>query len=190
MKRAMLACLAFAFGATLQAKLELVSVDGSLILEKSKAGKEFAEKMRKEKEALEGFALSSQKELAQLQEEINLKAPVLSKTALQEKAEQFAQKRREVERKIADKEETARMSIQKEHAKLREEQMSVIKKMCERENWGALFEKSSALFVSSTLDKTAEVLKELDAAYDAKNTKSIASAPKKAAVAKKEIKVT
>ena len=194
MKKVMLAFLGFAFGVSLQAKMELVSVDGALILEKSKAGQEFASKMRKEKESLENYALSAQKELAQLQEEINLKAQVLSKSALQEKAEQFSQKQREAQRKIADKEETARMVIQREHAKLREEQLSVIKTMCEREQWGALLEKSSALFVSTSLDKTPEVLKELDSAYDAKrsaDTKGAAAiARKPAASVKREIKVT
>ncbi len=194
MKKVMLACLTFAFGVSLQAKMELVSVDGALILEKSKAGQEFASKMRKEKEALENYALSAQKELAQLQEEINLKSQVLSKSALQEKAELFSQKQREAQRKIADKEETARMVIQREHAKLREEQLSVIKTMCEREQWGALLEKSSALFVSTSLDKTPEVLKELDSAYDAKrsaDTKGAAAiARKPAASVKREIKVT
>ena len=108
MKKILLASLVVAFGVSLQAKMELVSVDGALILEKSKAGQEFAEKMRKEKENLEQFALSSQKELAQLQDEINLKSQILSKQALQEKAEDFTRKRREYERQIADREETAR----------------------------------------------------------------------------------
>lgn len=188
MKKLLLSALALAFGASVYAKIELVSVDSMALMEKSKAGQELAEKARKEREALETFAANTNKELAKLQEEISTKAQVLSKEALQEKMDQFEQRRRRAEREITEKREAASLTMQREHTKFREEQLGVIKKMCEREGWDALLEKSAALFVSNSIDKTSEVLKELDAAHDAKKT-VVASSKKNTTVVKREIKV-
>jgi outer membrane protein len=190
MKKILLACLPLAFGASLQAKLDLVSVDSIVLVEKSKAGQEFIEKMRKEKESLDSFTMNSNKELAKLQEEISLKAQVLSKDALQEKMEQFEQKRRESERKVADKRELASMAMQREQMKMRDKQMAVIKKVCEREGWDALLEKNNTLFVANSIDKTPMVLKELDAAYDAEKSAATKTVKKVAEPLKREIKVT
>lgn len=190
MKKLMMACMALALGASLQAKLDLVSVDSMVLVEKSKAGRDFTKKMTEEREKLESFVANSNKELSKMQEEISLKSQVLSKDALQEKMTQFEQKRREVERQVADKREMASLTMQKEHMKMRDEQLAVIKNVCEKKGWDALLEKGSTLFVAHSIDKTEEVLKELDAAYDAKNaTSSKKKSEKKAAPMKKEVKV-
>lgn len=189
MKKLLLAALALSCAAGLQAKLELVSVDSMVLLEKSKAGQELANKARKERESLESFIATTNKELAQLQEEISTKAQLLSKEALQEKMDQFEQRRRRAEREITDKREAASLAIQREQSKFREEQLGVIKKMCERKGWDALLEKNAALFVSNSIDKTADVLQELDAAHDAKSGSAKADVKKKAQSVKREIKV-
>lgn len=191
MKKLLLAALSIAFSAGLQAKLDLVSVDSIVLVEKSKAGQEFIAKMRKEKEALDTFTINSNKELAKLQEEISLKSDVLSKDALQEKMTQLEIKRRDIERQVADKREVASMAMQREQMKMRDKQMTVIKKVCEREGWDALLEKNNTLFVANSIDKTDVVLKELDAAYDAeKKSAPQKPAAKKVEPLKREIKVT
>ncbi len=188
MKKMILSGLALALGASLQAKIELVSVDSMLLMERSKAGQAFAEKAQKEKASIESLIASTNKELAMLQEEISAKSSVLSRDALQEKIEAFEAKRRSAERNLADKQDAMKLSMQRESAKIRSEQVGVMKKMCERQGWDALLEKGSAIFVSNALDKTSEVLKELDAVYEAKKSAS-PDLKKKSSQPKREIKV-
>jgi Skp family chaperone for outer membrane proteins len=191
MKKIMLSCVSLALAAGLQAKMiELVSVDTALIAEKSKAGQAFAEKLRAERAKLEAFVSAEQKELVKMQDEITLKAQILSKDALQEKSEQLALKQREFQRKATDKEEAARMTMQRENLKFHKEQSETIKQLCEKKGWDALLDKQSALFVSNSIDRTDEVLKALDEAFDQKNAASkAAKKDEDKKVAKREIKV-
>lgn len=190
MKKIILSSLALAFSCGLQAKpIELVSVDSAVLMAESKAGQELAEKARKENDSLTAFASTTHKELAKLQDEISTKAQVLNRDALQEKITLLTQKRRQAEVEMANKRESADLVIQRAQSQVREKQLVVMKKLCEEKGWDALLEKQHALFVSNSIDRTAEVLKALDAAYDAeKKTATNASSKKNSPVTKREIK--
>ena len=190
MKKIILSSLALAFGCGLQAKLiELVSVDSAMLMTESKAGQELAAKARKENDSLTAFASTTHKELAKLQDEISAKAQVLNRDALQEKITILTQKRRQAEVEMANKRESADLAIQRAQAQVREKQLVVMKKLCEAKGWDYLAEKQHALFVSSSIDKTSEVLKALDDAYDAeKKTTPDISSKKNSPVTKREIK--
>lgn len=189
MKKIILSGLALAFGYGLQAKpIDLVSVDSAILMTESKAGQELAEKARKENEALTVFASNTQKELSKLQDEISAKAQILNRDALQEKITHLTQKRRQAEVEMANKRESADLAIQRAQAQVREKQLVVMKKLCESKGWDALLEKQNALFVSNSIDKTAEVLKALDEAYDAEKKVTVAPISKKNPI-KREIKI-
>lgn len=192
MKKMMLSALVLSMSVGLNAAVELFTVDGIKLMEQSKAGRELTEKARNAKAEVEAFIMSKNKELAKLQEEMTSKAQLLSKEALDEKAASFEKERRKSELAVVEKREAVSHSLQKEHTKFRDEQTTVISSLCQRNGWSALLEKSAALFVSQSLDKTNEVLQALDEAYDArvaaaaqvtKETTKKTAAPKK-----KEIK--
>lgn len=190
MKKMILSGLALALGVSLQAKIELVSVDSALLMEKSKAGQELVEKAQKERASMEALISSTNKELAMLQEEISAKSSVLSREALQEKIEAFEARRRKAERDVADKQDAMKMTMQRATSQLRSKQLAVMEKMTETQGWGAIFDKSQAIIVAKSLDKTPEVLKELDAAYDAEKSSKVDSKKKSPQQAiKREIKV-
>lgn len=185
----MLSGFALVLGAGLQAKIELVSVDSMLLMEKSKAGQELAEKAQKERSSLDALITANNKELAMLQEEISAKSQILSRDALQEKIETFEQKRRSAERAVADKQDSMKLFMQRESSKLRTKQLAVMEKMTEAQGWGAIFDKSQAIIVAKSLDKTSEVLKELDVAYESEKSSSKDLKKKSSAPVKREIKV-
>ena len=189
MKKIILGSLALAFGCSLQAKpIDLVSVDSAVLMAESKAGQELAEKARRENDSLTAFASTTHKELAKLQDEISAKAQVLNRDALQEKITLLTQKRRQAEVEMANKRESADLLIQRAQSQVREKQLVVMKKLCEAKGWDALLEKQHALFVSNSIDRTAEVLKALDDAYDAEKKNTDASSKKNSPVTKREIK--
>lgn len=151
------------------AKSELTVIDSILMMQESKEGKKLAEVIRKKISDFQEYVKKSQDELNTMQQEMSKKAEVLSKEAIQEKMEQLTKKKKDAERAIADKEETLRAEVQREQMKLREKQLTVASKMFEQEDWGLMVDKNApgVLFVSKGMDKTAEVLKTVDASYEA-----------------------
>ncbi len=192
MKKLMMSVLALSLVAGLQAKLDFVSFDAAVVYEKSKESQLVSKKIRQEYEALAGFAENSKKELAKLQDEISTKAEVLSKEALQEKTEQLASKKRELERKLNDRQEAFQAFAQKENSRLREKQMAVINKVfAQHENeWGALAERNAGglVCVSKAIDKTNEIVEALDLAYDAEKNATGTAKKGSAKPVKREIK--
>lgn len=152
----------------------LVAIDSMAIMQKSLEGKGMVEKIQKEIDAFQQEVQSTQKELSEQQESLAKQAKVLSKEAMQEKVEGLNQKKKKLEREFAGKEEELRNSIQKRQLALRERQLVVVNQVFEKEGWGALIDKNTPglLCVANTIDRTEQLLKEVDAKYQqAKSSK-------------------
>lgn len=164
----MAALSAVSFGFVSAKNEQLVSIDSIQVMQDSKEGKILAEKLKAKINDYQKFVQTSQQELVSLQEEITKKADVLSKDALQEKTEQLANKKKSLERTLSDKEEALKAELQREQIKLRDKQMAVASSMCEKENWGLVVDKNTpgVLYVNKAIDKTADLLKEVNANYE------------------------
>lgn len=154
--------------------VDVVSIDSISIMQKSKEGQKFTDVMKKKVESFNELRQRLQKELADMQDELQKKAAVLSKDALQEKTEALAKKEREAKRDIADQEETLSAEVQKMQFKLRKKQLDVANKICQENKWGVMIDKNTpgVLFVSDSIDKSDAVLKAIDAEYDATTKKA------------------
>jgi Skp family chaperone for outer membrane proteins len=155
----------------IDAEKPLVSIDSIMIMQKSKEGQKLAGEIQKDISKFQAEVQNSQKELAQLQEQLKTQVDkgALKAEAKQEKVEALAQKRKELEQKFTNKEEQLRASIQKRQLALRDNQLKVINKVFEKEQWGLLIDKNTpgVLCVSNAIDKTPIVLAEVDKQYSA-----------------------
>ncbi len=159
----------------------LISIDSLTVLQKSKEGKVLAEKLQKDIEVFQKEVQSAQKKVAELQENIQKQAKVLSKEALMEKGEELANAKKRAERELGDKDEALKIKVQREQTTLRDKQLKVAKGCFDKNGWGMAIDVNTpgVLFVNKAIDKTEEVLKEVDAAYEkelANKTKTIKAA--------------
>gem|GEM_PF-2187798 len=159
---------AVSLNAAVAGKGEIVSIDSILLMQRSLAGQELGAKIQKKVESLQKDINKSQKELVDMQEAISKKAKVLSQEALQEKTEELGNKKKNFERELADKEESLRLSVQKDQIALREKQMAVINDVFEKEGWMMLVDRNTpgVLCVSNAIDKTEEILKIVDSKFE------------------------
>lgn len=162
-----------------------ISIDGMRLMQESKEGQKFADDLQKQIQNYQNYIKATEQELAQMQEDIKNQNAFLSKDALQEKTEKLALRKKELERERADKEEALRMEIQRKQMKLRENQMNVIAKVCEEKGWNFLLDKNTPglLYAARATEKTDELIKELDRAYE----QSSKISTQEAKVDKKEI---
>lgn len=186
--------LVFGFSLIAAEPASLVSIDSILIMQNSKEGKEITTQIQKDVDKFQNQVKNAQKELTDMQEDLNKKAKVLSQDALQEKTESIAKKKKDIERDLADKEDVLRMNIQKKQIALREKQLKIANEVSEKEKWGMVVDKNTpgVLFVSNAIDKTDLVLQAVDEKYIAKsvNAKTTTSTIKTATKeTKKELKV-
>ena len=163
---------------------DLVSFDSTRLLQEAKENQKIAGELNAKIEELQLFVKDSQQKLVDMQTELDKKASVLSKEALQEKTETIVQKKKDFERIIGDKKDKLEKDIQKRQVVLRTKQVEVINQVCKREDWGALLDKNApgVVYVSDAIDRTDILLKEIDKAYEAEtSTKN----PAKSAAIKK-----
>jgi Skp family chaperone for outer membrane proteins len=161
-------------------------------MQQSIEGKEITEKVKKEISEFQKEVELAQKELGDMQEALNKQAKVISKDASQEKAEELALKRKDMETKFAHKEESLRNRLQKYQMTLREKQLAVINEVFEKEKWTAVIDKNTPglLCVANTIDRTDKVLRAVDEKYmSSKKSTKVAKATPKATASKPEIKV-
>jgi len=184
MKKLMLGSAIFCmFGSVLAApkskKVEsLVSIDSIQIMQKSKEGQKVAEKLRKKIEGFQEQIKKDHEAIETMEKELSKKKEVLSKDALEEKTKEVSKKKFFIEQKM----ENFRMEIQKEQVTLRDKQLALVDKMFKKHNWGLMIDKNTpgVLFVSKAVDKTDELLKIIDADYEASLNKKDARKTKKA----------
>jgi Skp family chaperone for outer membrane proteins len=162
-------------------KGKIVSLDSILLMQKSKEGQKLAQEIQGEVKKLEQAVAKSQKELADMEAGIRGKATVLSQETLQEKAEELNKTKKRLELELSSKEEDVRAKVQRKQIALREKQLAVISETFTNKGWMMLVDRNTpgVICVSDSIDKTDELLKIVDASYEAKK-----ASPSKTIVAK------
>ena len=154
---------------------KFVVIDRTVLMQKSQEGEKLTKELKKEFESLQTEYQEYQKELADQQAAIDkqAQAKVLSKDALTEKKDELEKKKQEFQFKLSNKEEALRRKLQtKQHAFL-EKVEDVIKGIFEKENWELLVDKNTPGVICKTdNDKTAMILKAVDAQYVAEKSAS------------------
>jgi outer membrane protein len=168
---------------------ELVCFDSMRVLQEAKENQKIAGELNGKIEELQNYVKESQQKLVDLQTELDKKTSVLSKEAVQEKAELIVQKKKDFERIIGDKKEKLEKIIQQKQVVLRTKQIGVINEVCKKEDWGVLVDKNApgVVFAADALDRTDILLKAIDLAYDAENSSNKTTSNK---LAKETSKVT
>lgn len=152
---------------------EIVSVDSLLIMQKSAEGKVLASKIESQIQGFQNEVKASHEDLTKMQETLSKQAKGLSQEALEEQRNKIEKKRKNLEREFADKEEALRASIQKQQIALRETQLKVVTQQSEQKGWAAVMDKNTPglICVSSAIDRTDEILRAVDASYEASKAK-------------------
>lgn len=166
--------------------LKIVSIDSMLIMQKSEEGQALLGKIQKD---IEGFQAELKKQQSLVQTEqtsLEKQAKVLSADAVEQKAKSLAKKRKGLEEEFAEKEESLRKEIQMAQMSLRERQMKAISSWSEKEGAIAVLDKATPglLFVASSIDKTEDALKAVDATFKTAKV-TVASATKAPTAIKK-----
>lgn len=158
-------------GASVLTAKELVCFDSVKILQEAKENQKVSGELNKKIEELQLFVKDSQQKLVDMQTELDKKASLLSKEAVQEKTDAIVQKKKDLERIIGDKKDKLEKEIQRRQVALRTKQIEVINKVCEREDWGILVDKNApgVVFAAQALDRTDILIKEIDKAYEQAN---------------------
>lgn len=186
-----LAASAFMFNVSMaKGGVNIVAIDSIEIMQKSKEGKQLSDEVQTKITSYQSFVKQAQDELAGLEKELSEKKDVLKKEALAEKQANVEAKKKQLVARVSQQEEALRMEIQSKQVQLRNKQMAVTNKECEKNNWGLMIDKNTpgVLFASAAIDKTAELLKKIDADYDSSVKKAattlaasaVKDAPKKA----------
>ena len=157
---------------------KIVSVDSIRVLRESKEGKKLEAEIQKEVKSFEDYVYKANSELMTEQESLQKQSSILNKEALQEKAEQIMRLKKDKQREMESKRDELSESIQKRQVRLREKQIVEAREVLDKQGWELMVEKNAPfiLAVSSSIDKTDDVLKVVNAKFDAtgsgKSTKS------------------
>jgi Skp family chaperone for outer membrane proteins len=155
---------------TASTKQTIVSVDSLYILRESAEGKKLETEVKKEVAEFEAFVRRENSELMSQKESLMKQASVLSKDALQEKQSELQSAQRTAQRKIEDRREELARNIQSRQIKLRDSQVTVANEVRQKAGWTLMLEKNNpfVLGVAEAIDKTSDVLKEVNTRYQAK----------------------
>lgn len=150
------------------AQLETVVFDAPRLLQESKEGKIFAENVNKKIAEFQEFAKTSYEKIASMQKEFDAKAKVLSKEIAQEKIESIGQKKKDLDRVLADKKDTIEKDIEKEKSRLGQKFMGVAKTLFDKEGWGLLLEKNmpGVVCVADGKDVTSKLIVAVNEDFD------------------------
>ncbi|KKQ32742.1 MAG: Outer membrane chaperone Skp (OmpH) [candidate division TM6 bacterium GW2011_GWF2_37_49] len=148
--------------------LETVVFDAPKLLQESKEGKIFAENVNKKVASFQEFAKSSYEKIAAMQKDLDSKASVLSKEAVQEKIEAIGQKKKDLDRTLNDKKDEIEKNIEKEKSKLGQKFMGIAKTLFDKEGWGLLLEKNmpGVVCVADGKDITSKLIIAVNEEFD------------------------
>lgn len=163
------------------AALETVVFDAPRLLQESKEGKIFAESVNKKIASFQEFAKSSYEKIATKQKDLDAKSKVLSKEAFQEKVEEIAQNKKELDRTLNDKKDSIEKDIEREKSKLGQKYMEIAKTLFDKEGWGLLLEKNmpGVVCVADGKDITSKLIVAVNQEFDNNKAKAVTKAPAK-----------
>jgi len=133
-------------------------------INESNEGKRISESLKKEIESMQQRYDKAQKELAELQKEIEKQSLMLSLDAKENKQKEYNKKSRELNYLNQDLSEEASKAEQNAKQRVLQVLDEIIKNIAKQDNIDLIIEKSSPglLFSSEALDITDQVIKELN----------------------------
>lgn len=148
----------------IQAK-EICFVDKVLIAQKSVEGKKVGLQIQSEIKAFQDKVQQGQQELMAMQEALSKKSKVLSKKAIEDENRKIAQKKKDLERTLGDREEFLKSTIEAKNKDLSEKIDKAIGEVCKKQQFGAVVDRNvpGFYFVDNTMDRSDLVVKEFDA---------------------------
>lgn len=137
-------------------------VDVQQILNTSQRGMAAKQKLDQERETRQKDLDGRQQELAKLQADLEKQAPVLSEQAKREKSEALQRKLRDIRRMAEDAGRDFEKKVRDAETDMTREIFAVIQEYGKDQGYTLIFERSLAIYASSAVDVTTEVVKRFD----------------------------
>jgi len=139
-------------------------VDMDRCMKESNEGKRVTESLKKEFDAMQQKYVKAQKELSDLQKDLEKQSLMLSTDARESKQSEYDRKNRELGYLSQDLSEDAQTAQQNANQKMLKQLNSVIQSLAKVQAIDLVLEKSntSILYTSSAIDITDQVIKELN----------------------------
>jgi outer membrane protein len=151
---------AFAAGATTKAGV----IDLDRCMKESNEGKRVTESLKKELDAMQQKYAKAQKDLTDLQKEIEKQSLMLSSEARENKQNEYDRKNREFGYLSQDLTEDAQTAQQNANQKMLKQLYTVIQSLAKQQGFDLVMEKSNSIIIytSDAIDITDLVIKELN----------------------------
>jgi outer membrane protein len=151
-----------AFGAGATTKVGVIDLDRCM--KESNEGKRVTESLKKELDAMQQKYVKAQKDLSDLQKEIEKQSLMLSSEAKENKQNEYDRKNREIGYLSQDLSEDAQTAQQNANQKMLRQLYSVIQSLAKLQAFDLVMEKSnsSIIYTSEAIDITDQVIKELN----------------------------
>jgi outer membrane protein len=139
-------------------------VDMDRCMKESNEGKRVTESLKKEFDAMQQKYVNAQKELSDLQKDLEKQSLMLSSDARESKQSEYDRKNRELNYLSQDLSEDAQTAQQNANQKMLKQLNSVIQNLGKQQAFDLVLEKSNTiiLYASSAIDITDLVIKELN----------------------------
>jgi len=159
---ALIAGLIFQNSAMAAEASKVAIVDIQRCISESNEGKRVSDTLSKEKDARQQRYNTAQKELSDLQKEIEKQSLMLSQDAKTSKQSEYEKKNRELTYLAQDLEEEQTASQQAATQKILKEIYTVVESVAKQQGFDLVLEKSNSgiIFTSAALDITDQVIKE------------------------------
>jgi outer membrane protein len=165
---ALILCLLFQNNAMAAGEAAKIGIlDGARCMKESNEGKRISESLQKDRDAMQERFNKAQKELAELQKEIDKQSLMLSLDAKESKQNLYDKKNRELTYLNEDLTEEAQADQQNASQKFLKELNVVIQSVAKQQAFDIILDKSTSglLFTSATFDITDQIIKELNKVY-------------------------
>jgi len=161
---ALILCFIFYNSVSAAEAAKVVIVDIQRCMVESNEGKRVSESLKQEILAMQQRYVNAQKELAELQKEIEKQSLMLSTEAKASKQSEYNKKSRELTYLAEDLEDEQQTAQQNATQKILKEIYAIIDSMGKQQSYDLVLEKSSAgiIFASGALDITDQVIKEIN----------------------------
>jgi len=158
------AIFVFQFDSIAAAASKIGIIDIQRCINESNEGKRISESLQKEIAAMQQKYDKAQKELTELQREIEKQSLMLSLDAKESKRKEYSKKSRELNYLNQDLSEEASKAEQNARIRVLQVLSVIIKNIAKQDSFDLILEGSSAgvLFASDALDITDQVIKELN----------------------------
>jgi outer membrane protein len=151
-----------AFAAGTATKAGIVDIDKCM--KESNEGKRITESLKKELDAMQQRYVKAQKELADMQKDIEKQSLMLSVEAKEDKQNEYDKKNRDLTYLQQDLTEEAQTAQQNANQKILKQLYAIIQSVAKQQAYDLVIEKSNSglLYSSDAIDMTDQIIKEIN----------------------------